>query len=166
MKLHLAAFFLTVIILNLSCSDSHRQTGWIRNENENNKRLKNKPAGSYSDTLEINSPSAVFFTPDSMQLEKIKAITDAMIFESTMHDCFYQMRNSRNSLQKNWPEIKIVEIKNVRYILFKPAVGRHECIDLNIQNDPCGILIFDGNKKARLVDMTNIDSELGFYFSE
>jgi hypothetical protein len=38
-------------------------------------------------------------------------------------------------------------------------------IDLNTQNDPCGIFIFDGHKKAKLADMTNIDSELGFYFS-
>ena len=54
----------------------------------------------------------------------------------------------------------------VRYILFEPADGRNECIDLDSLNDPCGILIFDRNKEARLVDMTNIDTELGFYFAD
>jgi hypothetical protein len=165
MKFHFLAFFWAVIV-NLSCSDSPRQASQDRNEIENKEAAKSKPAGSYSDTVKINLPSAVFYTPDSLQLEKIKAITGTMIFESTLHDCYYQMRYSRNSLQKNWPKIKIVEIRNVRYILFQPADGRNECIDLNTLNDPCGILLFDGHKKARLADMTNIDSELGFYFSE
>ena len=39
-------------------------------------------------------------------------------------------------------------------------------IDLNTQNDPCGILLFDGRQAPRLVDMTNIETELGFYFSK
>jgi hypothetical protein len=165
MKLQLLTFFLAVI-LSLSCSDSSRKKNQSRNEIAAGEKPKNKPAGSYSDTIKVNSPAAVFYTPDSLQLGRIKANTDTMIFESTMHDCFYQMRYSRNSLQKNWPKIKIVEIRNVRYILFQPADGRNECIDLNTLNDPCGILLFNGHKKARLADMTNIDSELGFYFSK
>ena len=89
-----------------------------------------------------------------------------MIFESSIHDCFYQMKYSRNVLQRSWPEIKIVEIRNVRFVLFIFKNGNKECIDLNTKNDPCGIILFDGNKQAKLADMTNIDSELGFYFSK
>ena len=111
-------------------------------------------------------PSAVFYNPDSLQWEKIKAITDTMIFESTVHDCFYQMRNARNSLQKNWPEIKMVEVSNARWIRFRLLNGTSEYIDLDTLNDPCGILLFDGHKKPRLVDMMNIDTELGFYFTQ
>ena len=89
-----------------------------------------------------------------------------MIFESTVHDCFYQMRNARNSLKKNWPEIKMVDVKNARWILLRLLDGTIEYIDLDTLNDPCGILLFDGHKKSRLVDMMNIDTELGFYFTK
>ena len=89
-----------------------------------------------------------------------------MIFESMVHDCFFQMRNSRMVLKKNHTQVKIIEVKNARYLLFINAAGEKEAIDLNTKNDPCGLFIFDGVKAPRLVDMTNIDSELGFYFSE
>jgi hypothetical protein len=158
--------FLFMVKLSLFCTDPPGQRDKARNDMENDKGQKNKPAGSYSDTIKVNGPSAVFYNPDSVQLEKLNAITDTMILESTIHDCFYQMRNARNSLQRNWPEIKIVEIRNAGCIRFQLLDGKSEYVNLDSLDDPCGILVFDGNKKSRLVDMMNIDSELGFYFSE
>lgn len=155
-----------MVILNLSCSDSSTQAGKTMSQIGKDKRQKNKPAGSYSDTITVNAPSAVFYNPDSLQWERIRAITDTMIFESTTHDCFYQMRNARNSLKKNWPQVKIVEVSNARWIRFRSLNGMSDYIDLDTLNDPCGILLFDGHKKARLVDMMNIDTELGFYFTK
>jgi hypothetical protein len=58
------------------------------------------------------------------------------------------------------------EVVNGRYILFKKSDGKVEVIDLNTKNDPCGLFIFDGQKSPLLVDMTNIDTDLGFYFSK
>ena len=54
----------------------------------------------------------------------------------------------------------------MRYILFKTEKLISEFIDLNAQNDPCGIFLFDGRKKPQFADMTNIDSELSRYFAE
>ena len=82
-----------------------------------------------------------------------------------MHDCFYQMRYSRVVLKRSYPQIHILEVKKARYLLFELKGGQKEYIDLNAKNDASGIFIFDGQKAPRLVDMTNIDSELGFYFS-
>ena len=39
-------------------------------------------------------------------------------------------------------------------------------IDLNDKNDICGLFLFDGKKDPALVDMPNIDTQLGFYFSK
>ena len=155
-------FLQMVSLLLLSCSDSSTNQRIDNVKSDNKDSILRKPFSSFSDTITIDFPAAVFYNPDSLQLEKIKAITDTMIFESTMHDCLYQQRYSRIVLLRNWPKIKIIEIRNVRYILFKPV---NECIDLNNENDPCGIFIFDGRKKSRLVDMTNIDSELGRYYT-
>jgi len=165
MKFTLAVFTLTVVVY-LSCSDSHRQGNAELNESPNKSVIKNKPAGSYSDTLKIKSPAAVIFNPDSLQLEKIKAITEPAIFESTMHDCFYQVRNSRIVIMKHYTYVKIIETKKARYLLFEKQGGEKEYVDLNDINDPCGLFIFDGHHNPRLVDMTNIETELGFYFAK
>ena len=149
----------------LNCSDTPRRASPSLIKAGNNP-VKTKPSSSYSDTVEIDLPSAVFYNADSFQLEKIKAVTEAGIFESTMHEFFYQMRNSRMVLKKYYPHIKIREVKNARYLLFKKTGGGKELIDLNGKNDPFGIFLFDGLQSPRLVDMTNIESELGFYFSK
>lgn len=156
-------FFLAAI-LNSSCSDSAQPTNQQQNDTKNNKAKKSKPPSSYSDTIKINSAAAVFFSPDSLQLEKIKTITEPMIFESQAHEYFYQMRNSRIVLQKYYPGVKIIDVKNARYLQFINQDGKELYYDLNTQNDPFGVFLFDGSKSPVLADMTNIDSELGFYF--
>lgn len=162
----LSLIFILAVMLNLSCSDSAKPANQHYNDTENNKPEKSKPPSSYSDTIKINSPAAVFFNPDSLQLEKIKTITEPAIFESQTHEFFYQMRNSRIVLQKYYPHIKIIEVKNVRYLQFIHQDGKELYYDLNDQNDPFGVFLFDGRKSPALADMTNIDSELGFYFSD
>ena len=69
-------------------------------------------------------------------------------------------------LKKNYPDVEIRDVINARYLLFNKTDGRKELIDLNDKNDPCGLLLFDSRHSPRLVDMTNIESELGFYFSK
>src|ERR1041385_4738962 len=51
-----------------------------------------KPSSIFNDTLVINNISAVFYNPDSLQLNKIKAITKRELYETNVHNCFYLMR--------------------------------------------------------------------------
>ena len=161
-------YFLPILVLmiQMGCSGSHSK------ENQADQSLKEKtlrpikPGSSYSDTIKIKSAAAVFYSPDSAQLDKLKAITDKMIFESTMHECFYQMRNSRNILKKFYKHIQVTEVTNARYVVFEKRNGEKEYVDLNTQGNPCGLFIFDGSKSYKLVDMTNIETELGFYFRD
>src|SRR5215467_10689132 len=62
-----------------------------------------KPSSSFNDTLVVNSISAVFYNPDSLQLNKIKAITKTELYETNVHNCFYLMRNAHLVLKKYWP---------------------------------------------------------------
>ena len=89
-----------------------------------------------------------------------------MIFESLTHDCFYQMRNARMVLKKYWPQVRIIETSKARYLLFIRADKRKICIDLNNKNDICGVFLFEKDKDPQLIDMMNIDTELGFYFKK
>jgi len=159
-------FYFFALLTGLSCSDASRQKDQPETKIENKEHGKNKPPGSYSDTLKIETPAAVFYTPDSLQLEKIKAINDSMQVESMNHECFYQMRNSRKVLNQYYPQVKIIDLRKMRYLLFEKTGGEKECIDLDSINEPCGMIISDRKKKAELVDMTNIETQLGFYFSK
>jgi len=165
MKLQFFACFLSTLLI-LSCSDSSRQNKLEPNKIENKTLPKNKPSSTFSDTLKINSVAAIFYSPDSLQLEKIKSVTDAGVYEGSMHEYFYLMRNAHFAIKKNMPQLKIIEAKNVRYLLFINADKSENCIDLDTKNDPYGLFVFDRQKPARLLDMANIDSELGFYFSK
>lgn len=89
-----------------------------------------------------------------------------MVFESLQHDCFYQMRNARLVLQKYWPQIQIVETSKARYLLFIKADKSKTIIDLDSKNDICGIFLFDSKQDPELIDMMNVDTELGFYFKK
>jgi hypothetical protein len=158
-------FFLLYLVVNIACTNVHQKQA-IDSGTKIEDSIYRKPPSSFSDTVTVDFQAAVIFNPDSLQLEKIKTVTDKRAFESTMHNCFYQVRNSKMVLSKYYPGIKIIEVKNARYIQFKKLDGTITWIDLNNEGDQCGILIFNREKNPQLVDMTNIDTELGFYFSK
>ena len=49
--------------------------------------------------------------------------------------------------------------------LFKSVNKENHIIDLNNINDMSGIILFKPTDKPILIDMMNIDTELGFYFN-
>jgi len=160
---HSFTFFLTAI-LNLSCSDSSRQTGRDRDGIENKKATQNTPPGDFPDTITINFPAAVFYSRDSLQLEKVKGITDTMMLKSMEHECIYQMRNARLAVKDYGPQIRIVEASKARNLLFIKSDKSKIYVDLDTKNDMCGLFLFNQEKSPILVDMTNIGTELDFYF--
>lgn len=123
-----------------------------------------KPASGFNDTLIIKNVAAVFYNPDSIQLSKIKTILTKEQYETEVHNCFYLMRNARRVLKQYWPQVHIIEISKVRYLLFVKTDKSKVLVDLNNKNDNCGIFLFDRKKDPELVDMMNIDTALGFYF--
>ena len=97
-------------------------------------------------------------------MEKIKEVNEKDIFDMLTHDCHYQMQNASMVLKKYWPQLKIIEASKARYLLFIKINKSKIYIDLNDKNDICGLFLFDGKKDPVLVDMPNIDTELGFLF--
>src|SRR5438067_1770344 len=71
-----------------------------------------KPPSAYAGIFVVNSPEAVFYYPDSVQLKKIKSTLDTGVYTGIMHDYFFQMRYAHIALKKNWPLLAIAECKN------------------------------------------------------
>ena len=88
-----------------------------------------------------------------------------MIFDGTMHEYFYQMRNARIVIKKYRPRIQIIEAATYKYLLFVKKDKSFDCINLDTINDTHGLYLFDTVKDPEAVDMMNIESFMGFYFS-
>ncbi len=105
---YLAYCFMLILLVSCSHSSSHRKITPTKIEKK--PFPYQKPSSSFNDTLKINSPAAVFYHPDSMQLEKIKLTTDAQIFDGTMHEYFYLIKNAHDV-----PKKILSQSKNHRY---------------------------------------------------
>ena len=134
------------------------------NRNTSVKTGSPKPGSSFNDSLFVLLPGVVFFNPDSLQLEKIKQVTGAGIFQSTMHDYFYQIQYARFYVMEHWPEVRITDVEKVRYLVFRKIDGGLSIIDLD-NEDPCGMYVFDRVQDPLLIDMTNVNTQVSGYFS-
>lgn len=151
-------------VLSSSCNNSSEPRPSETPEKKVTPEKLAKYPSSYHDTLFINSPSAVFFHPDSIQLENLKKNSTKNVYESTTHESFFQMRNSRIVLKKYWPHIGILEAHTFRYLFFRKRDQRDTLIDLDTQPNLYGLYLFHPDKEPQLVDMMNIETALGFYF--
>jgi hypothetical protein len=172
LNINIIPVFLTLIFLCIffSCSNNpvaDNATIKIDDTIKANKAKTglHKPGCTYQDTLIIDVPSAVFYYPDSLQLEKIKQLTDSVVYIGSMHEYFYMMQNARAVIKKEWPNLKIKDAKNCRYLLFRKKDGARECIDLDRYDNIYGLFVFDGKKAPGLIDMMNIDTQVSFYLN-
>jgi hypothetical protein len=154
-----------VILFACSCSQSpEKNNKQVKKDPAPKPRIINKPPSSFGDSVVIDGQAAVFYNPDSLQMEKIKAVNEMRVYATITHDCYYLMQNARNVIRQHWPRIRIVEVIKARYLLFVKKDKSKICIDLNVKNNICGIFLFDPKKDPEPVDMPNIDTALGFYF--
>lgn len=83
-----------------------------------------------------------------------------------MHEYFYQMRNARIVITRDWTGVEVIEAKDIRYLLFEKQNKQIQLIDLDQKGDPYGLFLFDGQKDVAVADMMNIDNELSRYFNK
>ena len=159
--------FITYLLAIFSCNDHPTDKPRLaeQKQKDSSGHLQ-KPPSSFNDTLRINETAAVFFSPDTVQLEKLKKTSSIMQFETMTHESFFQMRNARIVLKKNLPPLKIIETSKNRFLLFTKKDGSQTCIDLDKKGEAWGLYLFSPEKEPELVDMMNIETASGFYFNK
>jgi len=156
-----------IILLACSCSPSPEKNNQpVKKDQVQKPGIIKKPPSSFGDTVIIDRESAVFYDADSLQMVKIKSVNEERIYATITHDCYYQMQNARKVIRQQWPRIKVVEVIKARYLLFVKRDKSRICIDLDSKNDICGLFLFKPTKDPELADMPNIDTSMGFYFSQ
>ena len=152
--------FLAVVFL--SCADAAEGENPPAKMEPGMQKLK--PGSSFRDTLLVKQRSAIFYEPDSLQLEKIREVTNKNVYESSMHEYEYQFKNAKNLLHLYWKDVKILEAKKIRYLHFVLSGGKTQTIDLDKFNDAFGLFVFDPSKPPRPIEMTNAGSLIPDYF--
>jgi hypothetical protein len=76
----------------------------------------------------------------------------------------YQMKNARLAVKDYGPQIRTLEASKARYLLFIKSDKSTTYVDLNTEDGMCGLFLFNQVKDPILVDMTNIGTELDYYF--
>jgi len=153
-----------LLFIIIGCQNKQKTAQVIDRAPEGNKKYT-KAVSSAGATLVVDKRSVSFFHPDSVQLESLRSSAGPQIYESITHDCFFQMRNARAVLKKYWPGLRIKEVEDTRYIMFVKqdnSITRYDLDSLEF----CGMVLFDGIQDPKIADMTNVDTELEFYFSK
>src|SRR6185369_8593096 len=114
-KYRLILFAFLFCSLLTSCNQNPKQS---KEEKQEPQPAKTKPGATSQDSLKVTLPSVVFFEPDSIQLEKIREITKDEVFKTMVHEYFFMSRNTKAYLQQHRPELKTLEAKKFRYIVF------------------------------------------------
>lgn len=167
MNIH-SIFSISTLLLGLtliSCNSEQSKEKAVSQKKDSVVNVYRKPPSGFTDTLIVASKAAIFYNPDSVQLERLMTLNGKVVYENTVHDCFYQMRNARMELKQYWPQIKKIEFSRIRYLIFIKSNKEKIVFDLDKKGDMCGIFLFDPKKNPQLIDMMNIDTELNFYFN-
>jgi hypothetical protein len=161
-RINITATCLFLLVLLMSCNQDPSRNGEA--DQQEKPVIVTKPPATGNDSLVINTPGVVIFEPDSLQLVKIRQITKKEIFESGIHEFEFQSYTVKNYIKKNRPDLKILEAKNFRYLVFINSNDEREIIDLNQVADPWGMFLFNASKSPRRADMMSVDSEIPNFF--
>jgi hypothetical protein len=116
-----------------------------------------------TDTLTIDRKAAVFYQPDSLQIERrMKEVGDAD-FRAGVDDYIYYVNTSAEYLEKEG--LPVIDAKNKKYLKFVLADKQVQVIKLDTLEELWGMYLFDPRKKAYAADMTTIEDEYKNYYN-
>jgi len=121
-----------------------------------------QPSPLHSDTLIIDRQAAVFYQPDSLQMEKrMKEIGEAD-FRAGADDYIYYVNTSVEYLEKKG--LPVLDAKNKKYLKFVLTDKQDQVIKLDTLEELWGIYLFDPKKSVYAADMTIIEDEYKSYY--
>ena len=123
---------------------------------------KIKKAVITSDTLTIDTKSAVFFQPDSLQIKKRMQEVGEKDFRAGMDDYIYSINTSAEYLEKQG--LTVVDAKGKKILKFITEDKKFHLIKLDTLQELWGMYLFDPTKKPYYADMTMIEDDYKNYF--
>jgi hypothetical protein len=116
----------------------------------------------HSDTLMIDRQAALFYQPDSFQLEKRMKEVGEADFRAGADDYIYYINTSVEYLEKEG--LPVLDAKNKKYLKFVLTDKQYQVIKLDTLEELWGIYLFDPKKSVYAADMTIIEDEYKSYY--
>lgn len=114
-----------------------------------------------SDTLVVDRKAAVFYQPDSLQMEK-RAKKVGEDFRIGADDDMYLMHLSYEFAESK--KLSILDIKGPKFLKFVYADKSHSFVKLDTLPALWGVYFFEPTKKPKEIDIANIEDEYDAYF--
>ena len=115
-----------------------------------------------ADTLTVNNKTAVFFQPDSAQMEEQKRVVGSRKFMSGVDDNISNVSTSTQYLAQQG--LPVVEAIDKKFIKFVSADNTVQVIKLDTMQKLWGAYLFDPKKAPQVADIAKIDKDFKRYF--
>ena len=112
--------------------------------------------------LTIDTKAAVFFQPDSLQMEKRMKEAGEENFRAGADDYIYYINTSADYLEKHG--LLVIDAKARRFLKFVTADKKVQLIKLDTLPDLWGLYLFDPRKKPYYADIIEIEDDYKNYF--
>ncbi|RNI31832.1 hypothetical protein EFY79_21050 [Hanamia caeni] len=114
------------------------------------------------DTLTIDRKSAVFFQPDSLQMEERMKKVGEKDFRAGADDYIYYINISAEFLEKQG--LPVMNAKGKKYLKFVTSDKKAELVKLDTLSELWGMYLFDPEKKPHYADIIEIEDDYKNYF--
>ncbi len=114
------------------------------------------------DTLAIDRKSAVFFQPDSLQMEERMKKVGEKDFRAGADDYIYYINISAEFLEKQG--LPVLNAKGKKYLKFLTSDKKAELVKLDTLRELWGMYLFDPEKKPHYADIIEIEDDYKSYF--
>ncbi len=135
----------------------------ILNNSPNYSFSQKKHNNNATNTITIKEKAAIFYYPDHNSIRKTKKKYGSEDFYSGADDNLYYMDIAREFILKR--SVRIIEVKTNKILKFIKKNKSVRIIKLKSQDSIFGIILFDGNKNPKAIDMLNPKEEYKKYFT-
>jgi hypothetical protein len=115
-----------------------------------------------SDTLTIAEKSAVFFQPDSLQIEQRKKQVGETDFNAGAGDYIFYMNSALQFLDS--VKLKTVEARNKKFLRFVGRDASQQLIRIDTLPELWGMYFFEPAKTAHLANIIDIGESYSSYY--
>lgn len=126
------------------------------------KPIVSDPSPLTTDTLIVTSKAAVFYQPNSVQIEKRMKEVGEEDFRMGMDDYLFYMNESWTYLKQQG--MPVVDVKDKKFIKFISANNTIRLVQLDTVPELWGVYFFDPARSPHHADMTNVDEEYKAYY--
>lgn len=161
---------LVYVLLFISCSlaactanDKQQETNtFLTDTLQKEDSIQQANLKANTDTLMVTQNAAVFYEPDSLQMERRKKEVGEEAFYIGADDYLFYLNETYKYLEKK--NLPVLLSQNKKYLKFVGNDSKATLIKLDTLPELWGVFFFDNTKAPQQIDLTMIEEEYKSYY--